>query len=86
MTEENPYREQAKHVIGATSLFLLVIAVALGLDRLTYGLIALAWIEKNGLYHWVFRFAEIIILLVDVAALLTIVVMTTYKFLRKLVI
>ena len=81
---QNPYLAQATHVVCAFLLFILVFAVALSLDRLTVLLITLGWIEKNGMYYWVFKAAEVTIMLVDVAALLVIVVLTTYKFLRGL--
>ena len=84
MLEENPYKVQAKHIIGATLLFVLMLAVALGLDRLTVFLIDTHWIERDGLYYWVFKIAEWVLLLADAAALITIVLATTYKFLRGL--
>jgi hypothetical protein len=84
MGNENPYKVQAKHVVGATSLFLLMLAVALGLDRLTTFLIEIHWIAKDGLYFWVFKIAEVVLLVADAAALITIVLVTTYKFLRGL--
>ncbi len=85
MKSPNPYFEQAKHVVGATALFLLVFAVAITLDRISHYLVSIGWIENEGIYYWVFKIAEVTIMLVDVTALLVIVMVTTYKLLRKLI-
>ncbi|MFT3819898.1 MAG: hypothetical protein QM750_20170 [Rubrivivax sp.] len=78
----NPYWEQAKHIIGATLLFVLIAVVAIGIDQSTRWLISLKLLETNSAIHWALTIAEYFLFLLDIVALLAIAAITTYKYVK----
>ena len=81
--ETNPYWEQAKHIIGATLLFVLIAAVAIGIDRCTTWLISIKWLESGGVIYWALKGAEYFLFLLDILALLAIASLTTLKYVKR---
>lgn len=78
--EANPYWVQAKHVLGAFGLFVVVIVVAIAVDRANVWLVSIGWIKQNGLHYWALEAAEILLFLTDTAALVITVFVTTIRF------